>query len=66
MEPCCRGSKLASFASLPDILNHGCKITGKQGFFDIGNAPADHGNRRTDLPGHAAWEIQPVMKLNVQ
>jgi hypothetical protein len=35
-------------------------------FFDIGHAPADHGNRRTDLQGYAAWEIHPVMKLNVQ
>jgi hypothetical protein len=35
-------------------------------FFDIGHAPADHGNRRTDLPGYAAWEIHPVMNLNVQ
>jgi hypothetical protein len=35
-------------------------------FFDIGHAPADHGNRRTDLEGYAAWEIHPVMKLTVQ
>jgi hypothetical protein len=35
-------------------------------FFDIGHAPADHGNRRTDLAGYAAWEIHPVMNLNVQ
>jgi hypothetical protein len=32
-------------------------------FFDIGHAPADHSNRRTDLQGYAAWEIHPVMKL---
>ena len=30
-------------------------------FFDIGHAPADHSNRRTDLEGYAAWEIHPVM-----
>jgi hypothetical protein len=35
-------------------------------FFDIGHAPADHGNRRTELAGYAAWEIHPVMKLTVQ
>jgi hypothetical protein len=34
-------------------------------FFDIGHAPADHGNRRTDLQGYAAWEIHPVMKMEV-
>jgi len=34
-------------------------------FFDIGHAPADHGNRRTDLPGYAAWEIHSVMKVEV-
>ena len=34
-------------------------------FFDIGHAPADHGNRRTDLAGYAAWEIHPVMALQV-
>jgi len=35
-------------------------------FFDIGHAPADHSNRRTDLQGYAAWEIHPVMKLDVK
>jgi hypothetical protein len=35
-------------------------------FFDIGHAPADHSNRRSDLQGYAAWEIHPVMKLDVQ
>jgi hypothetical protein len=35
-------------------------------FFDIGYAPADHSNRRTDLPGYAAWEVHSVMKLTVQ
>jgi hypothetical protein len=35
-------------------------------FFDIGHAPADHGNRRTDLQGYAAWEIHPVMKLEAR
>jgi hypothetical protein len=32
-------------------------------FFDIGHAPADHSNRRTDLQGYAAGEIHPVIKL---
>jgi hypothetical protein len=40
-------------------------VVGKA-FFDIGHAPADHGNRRTDLQGYAAYEIHPVMKLEVQ
>ena len=35
-------------------------------FFDIGHAPADHSNRRTDLQGYAAWEIHPVMNLQIQ
>jgi hypothetical protein len=35
-------------------------------FFDIGHAPSDHSNRRTDLQGYAAWEIHPVMKLDIQ
>jgi hypothetical protein len=35
-------------------------------FFDISHAPADHSNRRTDLQGYAAWEIHPVMKLEIQ
>jgi hypothetical protein len=40
-------------------------VTGKA-FFDINHAPADQSNRRTDLQGYAAWEIHPVMKLDVQ
>jgi 3-hydroxyisobutyrate dehydrogenase/glyoxylate/succinic semialdehyde reductase len=34
--------------------------------FHIGHAPADHSNRRTDLSRYAAWEIHPVMKVDVQ
>jgi hypothetical protein len=34
-------------------------------FFDIGHAPADHSNRRTDFQGYGAWEIHPVMKMEV-
>jgi len=40
-------------------------VVGKA-FFDIGHAPADHSNRRTDLQGYAAWEIHPVMQLTVK
>src|SRR5262245_16396526 len=40
-------------------------VVGKA-FFDVGHAPADHSNRRTDLQGYAAWEIHPVMKLTVK
>ena len=35
-------------------------------FFDIGHPPKDQSNRRKYLPGYAAWEIHPVMKLTVQ
>ena len=35
-------------------------------FFDIGHAPADHANRKTDLQGYGAWEIHPVMKIDVR
>ena len=40
------------------------RVIGKA-FFDIGHAPADHENRRTDLPGYAAWEVHPVMAFHV-
>jgi hypothetical protein len=40
-------------------------VVGKA-FFDVGHAPADHSNRRTDLQDYAAWEIHPVMKLQVE
>jgi hypothetical protein len=35
-------------------------------FFDIGHAPKDQSNRRSHLPGYAAWEIHPMMKFAVQ
>jgi len=34
-------------------------------FWDVGNAPKDQSNRRKYLPGYAAWEIHPMMKLTV-
>jgi hypothetical protein len=37
----------------------------RKGVFDIGHSPADQSNRRTDLPGYAAWEIHPGMALRV-
>jgi hypothetical protein len=37
-------------------------IVGKA-YFDVGHAPKDQSNRRKYLPGYAAWEIHPVMKL---
>jgi len=40
-------------------------VVGKA-FFDINHAPADQSNWRTDLQGYAAWEIHPVMKLEVK
>jgi hypothetical protein len=41
------------------------RVIGKA-FWDIGHAPKDQSNRRSHLPGYAAWEIHPVMKLTVQ
>jgi hypothetical protein len=32
-------------------------------FFDIGHAPADHGNRRTDLQGYAACQFHCRVNL---
>jgi hypothetical protein len=41
-------------------------VVGKA-FFDIGHSLKDQSkNRRSHLPGYAAWEIHPVMKLDVQ
>jgi len=37
-------------------------VTGKA-YWDVGHAPKDQSNRRKNLPGYAAWEIHPVMKL---
>jgi hypothetical protein len=39
-------------------------VTGKA-FYDIGDAPADHSNRRSKPKGYAVWEIHPVMALQV-
>jgi hypothetical protein len=35
-------------------------------FFDVSHAPKDQSNRRSHLPGYAAFEIHPVMKVEVQ
>ncbi len=35
-------------------------------FFDLGHAPKDQSNRRSHQLGYAAWEIHPVMKIDVQ
>ena len=34
-------------------------------YFDVGHAPKDQTNRRKYLPGYAAWEIHPVMKIEL-
>jgi hypothetical protein len=34
-------------------------------FFDLGHAPKDQSNRRSHLPRYAAWEIHPVIALQV-
>ena len=39
-------------------------VTGKA-YWDVGHAPKDQSNRRSHLPGYAAWEIHPVMRLDV-
>jgi hypothetical protein len=39
-------------------------VTGKA-YWDVGHAPKDRSNRRSHLPGYAAWEIHPVMGLTV-
>jgi hypothetical protein len=39
-------------------------VTGKA-YWDVGHAPKDQSNRRSHLPGYAAWEIHPVMKMEV-
>jgi len=38
---------------------------GGKAFFDIRHAPKDQSSRRSHLPGYAAWEIHPVMALQV-
>jgi hypothetical protein len=41
-------------------------VVGKA-FFDVGHSLKDQkSNRRSHLPGYAAWEIHPVMILDVQ
>jgi hypothetical protein len=46
----------------PEIIT----VSGKA-FFDVGHSLKDQkSNRRSHLPGYAAWEIHPVMKLTVQ
>jgi hypothetical protein len=43
-------------------------LVGASGAFDakdVGHARKDQSNRRSHLPGYAAWEIHPVMKLHV-
>ena len=34
-------------------------------YFDVGHAPKDQSNRRMYQPEYAAWEIHPVMKIEV-
>jgi hypothetical protein len=39
-------------------------VAGKA-FFDIGHAPKNQSNQRSHQPGYGAWEIHPVMKMEV-
>ena len=50
-----RSGRKSKLSQLPIIT-----VIGKA-FFDIGHAPADHSNRRTDLQGYAVWEIHPLV-----
>jgi hypothetical protein len=63
------GNTLAAIKSIAaptsDTVQRNIYAVIGKAFFDIGHAPADHANRRTDLQGYAAWEIHPVMKLDV-
>jgi hypothetical protein len=34
-------------------------------YFHVGHAPKDQSNRRKYLPGYAAWEIHPLMQLEI-
>jgi hypothetical protein len=41
-------------------------VTGKA-FFDVGHSLKDQRlNRRSHLPGYAAWEIHPLMKIELR
>jgi hypothetical protein len=55
-----RSAKKLAINEAPIII-----VSGKA-HFDIGHAPKDQSNRRKNLPGYAAWEIHPVMKIEVQ
>jgi hypothetical protein len=38
----------------------------RKAFFDVGHPLKDQrSNRRSHLPGYAAWEIRPVMKIEL-
>ena len=55
-------------ARLGDVANNKAPIVTVIGkaFFDLGHAPKDQSNRRSHRPGYAAYEIHPVMKIDVQ
>jgi hypothetical protein len=55
-----RSTKKLKVANPPIIT-----VIGKA-FWDTVHAPKDQSNRRKYMPGYAAWEIHPVMKLTVQ
>ena len=40
-------------------------VTGKA-YWDVAHVAKDQSNRRSHLPGYAAWQIHPVMALMVQ
>jgi hypothetical protein len=55
-----RSTKRLKIANPPVIT-----VVGKA-FWNIGHAPKDQSNRKSHQPGYAAWEIHPVMKIDVQ
>jgi len=52
--------KLKDFFDQPPVI----RVIGKA-YFDVGDALKDQSNRRSHLPDYAAWEIHPVMKIEV-
>jgi len=52
-----RSTKKLKVANPPIITAVG------KAFWDFNDAPKDQSNRRSHLPGYAAWEIHPVMKI---
>jgi hypothetical protein len=46
-------------------LGQTATVSSTSAFYDISHAPADYSNRKTSPKDYAAWEIHPVMKMEV-